>query len=202
MKSITTNARENNALGIMHLFEFEMKNFDGSLHETLRFTDHDVFVNDGTNEWTPLDITFNSLTEDFSMQSDNISVVIDNINRELSALALGKEWRNNRAKIIRVIYTPPDQTEGGNLYEFGVSDNSTADYPRFEISAINKDEYILFEGIIDTFTASAGTLTANLATKFSNWNTPYPTVTFNQNSFTSIVSAVSDVIYWGRQKTI
>lgn len=202
MKTITSNSRTDDTFGMFHLFEFDMTYFDGSPLETLRFTDHDVFVYDGTNEYTPLSITFNTLKEDFSMQSDNIEVMIDNINEELTGEALDEEWRNNRALITRVIYTPPSQTENGTTYEYGVADNSTTTYPRLEIASLTKDTYTLFEGVIDTFSATTQALNGSLMTKFSNWNKGYPSRTFNQNEFASIVGAMTDMVYWGRQKTL
>jgi hypothetical protein len=201
-KTVTTNVRNDEQMGMIHLFEFDMYTLAGSFDETLRFTDHDVFVYDGTNEYTPLSITFDRLTEDFTMASDTINVTIDNINEELTATALAKEWRNNRAKIERVLITPPSETVDSQSYDYGISENSSVAYPRLEISGLTKDSYVLFEGVIDTFSATTKTFTAQLTTKFTFWQSPYPTRTFNQNEFTSIVDAISEVIYWGRQKTI
>ena len=201
-KTITTNVRNDDAMGMIHLFEFDMYTLAGSFDETLRFTDHDVFVYDGSNEYTPLTITFDRLIEDFTMASDSINVTIDNINEALTAEALGSEWRNNRAKITRVLITPPAETISSETYEFGISENSTAAYPRLEIAGITKDTYVLFEGVIDTFSATSQTFTAQLTTKFTFWQKPCPTRTYNQNEFTSIVDAISEVIYWGRQKTV
>jgi len=201
-KTITTNVRNDDAMGMIHLFEFDMYTLAGVFDETLRFTDHDVFVYDGSNEYTPLNITFDRLSEDFTMASDSINVTIDNINEALTTEALGSEWRNNRAKISRVLITPPSETVDGETYEFGISENSTAAYPRLEISGFTKDTYVLFEGVIDTFSATSQTFTAQLTTKFTYWQMPYPTRTYNQNEFTSIVDAISEVIYWGRQKTV
>tara|TARA_R110001606_G_scaffold171569_1_gene317281 strand:- start:356 stop:967 length:612 start_codon:yes stop_codon:yes gene_type:complete len=201
-KTVTTNVRNDDAMGMIHLFEFDMYLLNGNFSETLRFTDHDVFVYDGSNEYTPLTITFDRLTEDFTMSSDTINIAIDNVNEELSTAAMAKEWRNNRAKIIRVLITPPAETIGGQTYEFGISENSSAAYPRLEIASLTKDVYVLFEGVIDTFSASTQTFTAQPTTKFSFWQAPYPTRTFNQLEFTSIVSAITDGIYWGRQKTV
>jgi len=201
-KTVTTNVRNDEQMGMIHLFEFDMYTLAGSFDETLRFTDHDVFVYDGTNEYTPLSITFDRLTEDFTMATDTINVTIDNINEELTATALAKEWRNNRAKIERVLITPPSETVDSQSYDYGISENSSVAYPRLEISGLTKDSYVLFEGVIDTFSATTKTFTAQLTTKFTFWQSPYPTRTFNQNEFTSIVDAISEVIYWGRQKTI
>ena len=201
-KTITTNVRNDDAMGMIHLFEFDMYTLAGVFDETLRFTDHDVFVYDGSNEYTPLTITFDRLSEDFTMASDSINVTIDNINEALTAEALGSEWRNNRAKISRVLITPPAETISSETYEFGISENSTAAYPRLEIAGITKDTYVLFEGVIDTFNATSQTFTAQLTTKFTFWQKPYPTRTYNQNEFSSIVDAISEVIYWGRQKTV
>ena len=200
-KTVTTNVRNDDAMGMIHLFEFDMYLLNGNFSETLRFTDHDVFVYDGSNEYTPLAITFDRLNEDFTMASDTINVTIDNVNEALSTVALAKEWRNNRAKIIRVLITPPAETIGGVTYEFGMSENSSAAYPRLEIAGLTKDSYVLFEGVIDTFNASTQIFNVSLTTKFTFWQKPYPTRTYNQNEFTSIVASMNDSIFWGRQKT-
>ena len=200
-KTVTTNVRNDDAMGMIHLFEFDMYLLDGNFSETLRFTDHDVFVYDGSNEYTPLSITFDRLNEDFTMASDSINVTIDNVNEALSTVALAKEWRNNRAKIIRVLITPPAESIGGVTYEFGMSENSSAAYPRLEIASLTKDSYVLFEGVIDTFNASTQIFNVSLTTKFTFWQKPYPTRTYNQNEFTSIVDSMNDSIFWGRQKT-
>jgi len=200
-KTVSTNVRNDDAMGMIHLFEFDMYLLNGNFSETLRFTDHDVFVYDGSNEYTPLSITFDRLNEDFTMASDTINVTIDNVNEALSNVALAKEWRNNRAKIIRVLITPPAETIGGVTYEFGMSENSSAAYPRLEIAGLTKDVYVLFEGVIDTFNASTQIFNVSLTTKFTFWQKPFPTRTYNQNEFTSIVDSVNDSIYWGRQKT-
>lgn len=201
-KTVTTNVRNDEQMGMIHLFEFDMYTLAGSFDETLRFTDHDVFVYDGTNEYTPLSITFDRLTEDFTMATDSINVTIDNINEELSATALAKEWRNNRAKIERVLITPPSETVDSQSYDYGISENSSVAYPRLEISGLTKDSYVLFEGVIDTFSATTKTFTAQLTTKFTYWQKPYPTRTYSQNEFASIVDAISESIYWGRKKTV
>ena len=200
-KTVTTNVRNDDAMGMIHLFEFDMYLLDGNFSETLRFTDHDVFVYDGSNEYTPLAITFDRLNEDFTMASDTINVTIDNVNEALSTVALAKEWRNNRAKIIRVLITPPAESIGGVTYEFGMSENSSAAYPRLEIASLTKDSYVLFEGVIDTFNASTQIFNVSLTTKFTFWQKPFPTRTYNQNEFTSIVDSMNDSIFWGRQKT-
>tara|TARA_R110001592_G_scaffold92192_1_gene269019 strand:+ start:271 stop:882 length:612 start_codon:yes stop_codon:yes gene_type:complete len=201
-KTVTTNVRNNEQMGMIHLFEFDMYTLAGSFDETLRFTDHDVFVYDGTNEYTPLAITFDRLTEDFTMATDSINVTIDNINEELTATALAKEWRNNRAKIQRVLITPPSETVDGQSYDYGISENSSVAYPRLEISGLTKDSYVLFEGVIDTFNATTKAFNAQLTTKFTYWQKPYPARTYSQNEFVSIVDAISESIFWGRQKTV
>lgn len=206
-KSITNNVRSDDQLALLHLFEFQMdKDFDGNVGETgeiLYFTDHDIFVTDGTNEYTPLAITFDKLNEDFSMSSDSINVSIDNINGSLSTEAIASEWRNNPAKITRVIYTPPSQTLDGDNYDYGLVHYEVATtYPRLDISSVTKDTYILFEGVIDAFNASEQSLNGTLTTQFTHWQKPYPSRTYNQNEFTSIVAAINDTVYWGRQKTI
>jgi len=204
-KSITNNVRSNEQMAILHLFEFYMdKDFDGTAGESgeiLYFTDHEIFVNDGTNEYTPVSITFDRLSEDASMQSDSINISIDNINGALSAEAIASEWRNNPCKITRVVYTPPQEVIGSDTYDYGLTNGvPTTTYPVLDISSYTKDVYDLFEGVIDTFSASEQALNGTLTTKFIHWNKPYPTRTYNQNEFQSIVDALNDTLYWGQQK--
>ena len=200
-KTITNNARDNDAIAILHLFEFDMRNLDGTLKETLRFTDHDIFVNDGGVEYTPLAITFDKLSEDGSMQSDSINVSIDNVSGALTSEAFASEWRNNRCKIERIIYTPASDVIDGEAYEYGYGD-SLDGYPKLDILGLTKDQYILFEGIIDTFNATEQSLNATLTSLFTNWSKPYPDRTFNQNEFTSVVDAITEEVYWGREKVV
>lgn len=200
MKTITNNSRSDRQLSILHLFEFDMYNFDNTFKETLRFTDHDIFVNYDGNEYTPLAISFDRLTEDFTMSADSISITIDNVNSALSAEALASEWRNNRASIERVAYTPPSETIADETYTYGYGDNLDS-YPKLDLDTLTKDVWTLFGGIIDTFSATESALNATITTEFNNWSKPYPTRTYNQNEFTTVVGAMTDVIYWGRQHT-
>lgn len=197
MKNITNNARENNQVAILHLFEFDMYDFNNTFLETLRFTDHDIFVNDGTNEYTPLAITFDTLKEDITMQTNSVNVMLDNVSGAISSEAIAVEWRNNRAAIKRVIYIPKQDIIGSDTYEFGYGDNMGT-YPVFNIADVRNDQYVLFEGIIDTFNASEQSLNGSITTLFVNWTKAYPPRTFNQNEFASIVNAMTDSVYWGR----
>lgn len=204
-KTITNSVRSDDQLAILHLFEFHMdKDLDGNVGEAgeiLYFTDHDIFVTDGTNEHTPLAITFDRLVEDFSMSSDTINVSIDNINGALSTEAIASEWRNNKAKITRVVYTPPSQTLDGGNYDYGlVHYEAATTYPRIDISSVVKDTYTLFEGVIDTFSATSQVLTGTLTNEFVHWSKPFPSFTYNQNEFSSIVGSVTGFMYWGRAK--
>jgi len=201
-KTITNNAREDRQLALLHLFEFDMYNFDNTFKETLYFTDHDIFVQYDGNEYTPLAITFDRLVEDFSMSADSISVAIDNVNSALSNTAISTEWRNNRALIQRVAFTPQSETIGEKTYDYGYGDNLGSNtYPLLDLSGITKDVWTLFAGIIDTFSATESTLRGTITTEFNNWSKPYPTRTYSQNEFTTIVGAMTDIIYWGRQET-
>jgi hypothetical protein len=206
-KTITNSVRSDDQLAILHLFEFHMdKDLDGTVGEVgeiLYFTDHDIFVTDGTNEYTPLAISFDRLVEDFSMASDSINVSIDNINGALTTEALASEWRNNPAKITRIIYTPPSQTLDSVNYDYGlVHYEAATTYPRLDISSVVKDTYVMFDGLIDSFNATSQALNGSLTTQFAHWAKPYPSRTYNQNEFTSIVNAIVDVVYWGRQETV
>ena len=97
--------------------------------------------------------------------------------------------------------TPPAETIGGVTYEFGMSENSSAAYPRLEIASLTKDSYVLFEGVIDTFSASTQIFTVSLTTKFTFWQKAFPTRIYNQLEFPTIVASMTDGVYWGRQKT-
>lgn len=198
-KTISSNSRTDRQLAMLHLFEFDMYNFDNTFKETLYFTDHDIFVNYNSIEYTPLAITFDRLVEDFSMAADSINVTIDNVNSALSNTALSTEWRNNRALIQRVAYTPPTESIKDETYTYGYGDNLDS-YPKLNLDSITKDVWTLFAGIIDTFSATESTLQGTITTEFNNWSKPYPTRTYNQNEFTTVVGAMTDIIYWGRQE--
>lgn len=200
-KTITNNARGQRQVSILHLFEFDMYDFSGNFVETLYFTDHDIFVDNGTNEYTPLAITFDTLREDGSMQSDSISITIDNVSGALTDTALNSEWRNNKAKITRVVFTPSSETIFDETYEYGYGDNLDV-YPKLDLTTETKDTYTLFEGIIDTFSATEQALTGTITSLLINWTKPYPARTYNQSTFTSIVDAINDSVYWGRNKDI
>lgn len=200
-KIISNNIRTNSQLAVMHLFEFDMYDFDGDFSETLYFTDHDIFVDDGTNEYTPLAITFDTLSEDGSMTADSITISIDNISGALSNKAISSEWRNNKAKITRVIYSPPSENLFDDNYEYGYGDNFDG-YPKINITNITKDTYVLFQGIIDTFNASEQALNGTITSLFTNWTKAYPSRTYDQTVFTTIIDAMSDSVYWGREKDI
>jgi len=206
-KNLSNYVRSDDAFAIIHLFEFDMYDFEGNLDEVLRFTDHEMFVKYNTNDYTPLSITFDRLNEDFSMSSDSVSLSIDNINGELTREALASEWRNNKARIIRFIYTPNAQSDGADYYDYGIIHSEDINnYPYIHmdyfITAQTTDAYYLFNGVIDTFSATEQALTATLTTPFVHWNKPYPSRTYNQNEFTSIVGAMSDMVYWGRQNIV
>jgi len=204
MKQISNNVRSNEAFAMMHLFEFTMRNLDGTFKEVLYFTDHDIFVTSAGNEYIPLPISFDRLVEDVSMSSDSINLTIDNINGALTQEALASEWRNNNARIVRVIYTPPEQTFGAEDYEFGVIQEGEASvYPNvnFDTAGITFDSYVLFKGKIDTFSATSQALSASLTTQFSFWQKPFPPRTYSQNEFTSMVDTINDSVYWGRVRS-
>ena len=96
-------------------------------------------------------------------------------------------------------YTPPSEVIADETYTYGYGDNLNG-YPILELDSITKDVWTLFGGIIDTFTASESSLNGTITTEFNNWSKPYPTRTYSQNEFTTIVGAMTDIIYWGRQE--
>jgi hypothetical protein len=199
-KTITTNARNEEAISLLHLFTFEMRNHDGTFAEWLRFTDHDVFVQYDGNEYIPMSISFDRLSEDFSLSSDSISIQLDNVNGEVVDKAVTYEWRNNVARIERVIYIPNEQTFGGDDYPVGVVPDVSGGYPEMDLDAVaKKDVYTLFDGAIDTFSATSQSLSGTLTTQFAYWNSPVPKRLFSQNEFTSIIDAMTEELFWGRE---
>lgn len=198
-KTITTNSRNNESIALLHLFTFEMRNLDGTFAEWLRFTDHDVFVQYDGNEYIPMNVSFDRLTEDFSLQSDSINIQIDNVNGEIVEKAIAYEWRNNSARIERVIYTPEMQTIGGEVYPVGLVADTGSGYPELDLADVtNKDIYVLFDGAIDTFSATSQSLSGTLTTQFAYWNKAIPERLFSQNEFTTIIDAIVSELYWGR----
>jgi hypothetical protein len=200
LKVITNNVRNDDAIAIVHLFEFDMYNFDNTFDETLRFTDSEIFITSAGNEYTPLSITFDRLNEDFSMATDSISLAIDNINGALTTKALASEWRNNNCRIVRVVYTPKSSTISGDEYEYGIADSGSETYPNmnFDTDGITFDAYVLFQGVIDTFSATSQALQGTLTTQFTHWAKPFPPRTYSQDEFTSIIDAMTEDLYWGR----
>lgn len=199
-KTITTNARNAEAIALLHLFTFEMRNHDGTFKEWLRFTDHDLFVQYGGNEYIPMNVSFDRLAEDFTLSSDSVNITVDNVNGEIVDNAIASEWRNNVARIERVIYIPEAQTFGADTYENGVVAGMASGYPELDLATVTKkDVYTLFEGAIDTFSATAQSLSGTLTTQFAHWNKPVPERTFSQTEFTTIIEAITAELYWGRQ---
>lgn len=201
MKTITTNARTESSLSIAHLFEFTLNNLDGTLHEILYLTDHDIFINYDGNDYTPLSITFDRLTEDISMQTNNITVTLDNINSALSNAAIEYEWRKNTAEIKRIMFVPNSEIIDGDTYDFGYGDNLSGTYPELVMADVTlKDIYTLFSGHIGSFSATQQSLTGTITTKFIHWQNPFPSRTYDQKEFQEIIDTISTSVYWGRNE--
>ena len=192
---ITDNSKRNNdAINIIHLFEFNMRNLsDGSLADTLYFTDADLFVDDGVNEYIPLAVSFDGIKEDFSVAPDTISITLDNLNLGQAdnpiKNALQYEWRNNVAKIHRIIYDPTVSNTTATIE--GVS------VPALDLNAITHDKILLFDGVIDTFSANMNSLTGTLTNDLVRWNKAFPSRTYNQSEFQSIVDTMTSQVIWG-----
>ena len=199
MKTITSNSRADNQFALLHLFDFDMHDLDGVFVETLRFTDHDIFVVYDSNEYTPLSITFDRLAEDSTMETNSINIMIDNINGALSSAALTQEWRNNPATITRVIYTPDAETVESVTYAYGYGDALDI-YPKLDLTTTIKDVYELFKGVIDSFSATEQSITGSISTQFVHWRKPIPSRTYNQNEFSSIIDAMTATVWWGSAK--
>jgi len=199
MKSISSNVRTSDC-GILHLFEFNVRDIQtGEISEILRLTDHDIFVTFNGQEYTPVSVTFDQLTEDISNSANTINVSIENITNELSSIALQNEWRNNAAKIIRVMYQPPATTLDGEVYDYGISGNEAASmYPELDLTSVLLDSYNLFDGVINNMVVTSQAVSVGLTNLFVHWSKAVPERTYTQNDFTSIIEAIVDEIYWGR----
>lgn len=168
--------------------------------EKLYLTDHDIFVNYSGNQYTPLSISFDKLKEDISTQSNEINLTLDNISGDLAHKAFQYEWRGNPVSIKRVVYTPPSESPiDGNTYEFGYGDNLEGVYPELLLDdVLSKDIYSLFDGYINSFSASESSLSASVSTKFIYWQRAYPSRTYDQKEFSGIIQAMSEEQHWGR----
>ena len=171
----------------------------------LYLTDHDIFVSYGGNTYTPVSISFDKLKEDISTQTNSVSLTMDNITSELSSKAFNYEWRGNPTSITRVLFTPPSETPiDNNTYEFGYGDNlETLDgdiYPLINIDTYTKDVYNLFNGYINTFSATEQSINVTLSTKFIYWQRPFPTRTYDQKDFSGVINVMTQEAYWGRVK--
>lgn len=226
---------------ILYLFEFEIKSLDGLTTETLRFTDNDLFIKIDNETYTPISISFDEIKEDFTLQADQVTILVDNIDGELTSEALTKEWRNNNGRIYRVIYNELPQediglTPANLLYPSNTlfpSDGGIPNYPsdtlypsdnlrptyerlQYYINGIfsfdngypsidfDKVEYsnnpqkdLIFEGLIDDFKGGSGSVTFELTSVLSVWNTPFPSETFDQGQFKNIISAMTTSLNWG-----
>lgn len=203
MKTITNNARFANRVSVLHLFEFDLYTLAGTFQETLYLTDHDIFVKYGGTSFTPMSISFNTLKEDISQQSNSISLTMDNVNNDFVGRAYTQEWRKNRVNIKRVVYVPSYETDGeGYSYLYGYGDNydsATQTYPELIVEDLPfYDAYDLFTGFIDTFSATEETLSATVATKFIHWKNPFPSRTYDQREFNSVIKAMTEELHWGR----
>lgn len=200
MRSLTNDVISKNAVAILHLFELDINELDGTFKETVLFTDHDIYVIKDGKEYTPLSITFDKLTEDITLTASTVTIQVDNVNKELSTLALDYEWRRNRVLIERVVYTPPTEIVNGDEYKYGIGDNLDG-YPKLKLDdIIEKTTYSLFTGVVDVFSASESAISITASTQFASWGKTFPTRTYNQNEYASVVDAIKNLIYWGIKK--
>lgn len=199
---------------------FKAKTVEDFTDYRLRFTDNDVFAIYGTNLYIPLSITFNDISEDTAIQSEKINISFDNLNGDLTAMALQKEWRNNNFKIYKVFYPhntfsqtdpsgglapseylAPSETlapAGADLipFDYGLGETFT-DYPKVDLDGIaSKDIWLIYDGLVDTFNATEGIINISLINEMSRWNKPIGTRTFNQGEFQTIINAMTEEISW------
>jgi hypothetical protein len=208
---------------ILHLFEFEFKSLDGLTTEIVRFTDNELFIIIDGETYTPTSISFDEIREDFTLQADQVNIVIDNISQEITADALTKEWRNNNGKVYRVVYnelpqSTPAEIEAGvtpatdlfpsetlfpaNLeasFENGIFSFDEG-YPSINfdkseyLNRFNKD--LVFDGLQDDFSGGNGTATIVLTSVLSVWDTPYPADTYDQGEYLDMISAMTTTLEW------
>ncbi len=209
---------------ILHLFEFEFKSLDGLTTEIIRLTDNELFVTIDGELYSPIDISFNEIREDFTLQSDQVEILADNIDSSLTTDALTKEWRNNNGKIYRVVYNELPQSTQQEIDNALIPSSSlfpsSTLYPKeleqgFEngifsfddgypsinfdqsgyLNRFNKD--LIFDGLIDDFKGGNGRATVTLTSVLSVWDTPYPSDSFDQGKFKDIISAMTAELNWG-----
>lgn len=208
---------------ILHLFEFEFKSLDGMTTEIIRFTDNELFVIIDSETYTPISISFDEVREDFTLQADQVSIVIDNISQEITSDALTKEWRNNNGKIYRVVYnelpqstqaeidaglTPANDLFPSNTlfpadleasFENGIFSFDEG-YPSINfdktdyLNRFNKD--LIFDGLQDDFSGGNGAATIILTSVLSVWDTPYPADSFDQGQYLDMISAMTQTLDW------
>lgn len=189
---------------IFHTFEFELRNLDGSLAETLRLTDLEAFFEWDKKDYTPVSITFSEVKETFTLQSETVNVDIDNIGNALSDKAFQYEWRLNKAKIQRFFATSdcfPNSVDGVN-YDYGVMPRpiGTNDIYMYDIqSSDHYDVYTVFLGYIDSFTATDERISATLKTGVTNLGKQIPERSYDQSIYTKLIDAMTTELKWGSQ---
>lgn len=198
---MTNNARSDNSLSLLHLYEFEVRAFAEATPQTLRFTDHDIYVNDGTYNYIPISISFDAIKENIKLESVSINLTIDNVSQYLSSQLLLSNWRGKKATITRVAFTPKLSSIDGEAYEFGYGDNLNI-YPQLELADVVKDVYTVFDGKISSVDISEQSLSVTLSTQLGSWAKPFPPRIYDQREFNSLINAINDTIYWGRLKDI
>ena len=186
---------------ILYLFEFEFISLDGLTTEIVRFTDNDLFINEGGNTYTPINISFNDISEDSTLQADNVEILVDNIDSEITNKSLEYEWRNNTGKIYRIVYNELPQSSNGDTYEQGIFsfDNNypSIDFDKTEYSNIYFKD-LIFEGLMDDLKGGSGSATITLTSELSMWDSNYPNKTFDQGQFGDIISVMTTELGWGQ----
>lgn len=183
----------NKAISHTHLIEIDA---DGG---TIYLTDNDVFVLYGTNEYTPVQISFDVIKEDYSLSADGTNISIGNINHTISSEILSSELRNRAVRIYRAVYTQASQTISSTTYEFGLF-SFDAGYPQLNLDGATystKSVILLFSGIIDRVSANETSASLNCTSDFIRWNKPYPSRTYSQTDFDTIIQSMTGEIRWG-----
>lgn len=183
----------NKAISHAHLIEID----DGS--NFIYLTDNDVFVLYGTHEYTPVQISFDAIKEDYSLSADGTNIAIGNINKTISAEILANEMRNRNVRIYRAVYAQAAQTISSTTYEFGLF-SFDAGYPQLNLDGASystKSVILLFSGIIDRVTANETSASLNCTSDFIKWNKPYPSRTYSQTDFTTVIQSMTSEIRWG-----
>lgn len=216
MKSIINNVTLNqNGVRWLHLLEINITGVG-----TVYYTDKEIFVKLNSNIYTPAFFTFTPIVEDFALTNGTTTITASNIEKDIMSQVLLNEWRNNTVKLIRVFYNPNtysiestglipsedlaptedlEPSDFGDLIatEYGYGEAFTG-YPKVDLDTITNDNFILFEGLIDSPSGNDSTISLKCVTEFTlnGGKKIINNRSYDQDEFKSIVSSMTEEVIW------